>query len=328
MRPRWTTSNVELVPEKASRRAVRSASGLEPVGDHALVDRGDHLLDVRLVEAQDRRAVERHLVDELRERRPDRVEVGVVVEVLGVHRGDHGDGRRELEEGAVRLVGLGHEELALAELGIGAEAVDAAADDDGGIEPARPEHRGDERRRRGLAVGARDGDAVLEPHELGEHLRPRDDGDAALARHLHLDVVGGDGGRVDDHVGALDVGGLMAGEDLGPQALEPLHRVVAPGVRAGDAIAQVEQDLGNAAHAHATDAHEVDLPVFLEHDQAWLACWEMFSRTPAENMVIRSAEPPKEMNGSGRPFVGRAPVTTPRFTRVCVASMIVSPSAR
>ena len=59
-----------------------------------------------------------------------------------------------------------------------------------------------------------------------------------------------------------------------------------------------------------------------------LACWEMFSRTPAENIVIRSAEPPKDMNGSGRPFVGRAPVTTPRFTRVCVASMTVSPSAR
>ena len=67
---------------------------------------------------------------------------------------------------------------------------------------------------------------------------------------------------------------------------------------------------------------------FLNMIRRWLACCEMLSRTPAENMVIRSAEPPKEMNGSGRPFVGRAPVTTPRFTRVCVASMIVSPSAR
>ena len=188
-----------------------------------------------------------------------------MVEVLGVHRGDHGDGRRELEEGAVGLVGLGHEELALAELGVGAEAVDAAAHHHGGIEPARAEHRGDEGRRRGLAVGARDGDAVLEPHELGEHLRPRDDGDAALARHLHLDVVGGDGGRVHDDVRALDVGGLVPGEDLGAEALEPLDGVVAPGVGAGDAIAQVEQHLGDAAHADAADAHEVDLLVFLEH---------------------------------------------------------------
>ena len=43
---------------------------------------------------------------------------------------------------------------------------------------------------------------------------------------------------------------------------------------------------------------------------------------------MSSAEPPKEMNGSGSPLVGSAPVTTPRFTRVWVASMMVSPSAR
>ena len=56
-----------------------------------------------------------------------------------------------------------------------------------------------------------------------------------------------------------------------------------------------------------------------------VACCEMFSSTPAENMVIRSAEPPKEMNGSGSPLVGSAPMTTPRFTSVWVASISGEP---
>src|SRR5207245_9315642 len=45
---------------------------LEPVGDHALLDLGDHLLNVGLVEAEHGRAVERPLVDEGQEGRPDR----------------------------------------------------------------------------------------------------------------------------------------------------------------------------------------------------------------------------------------------------------------
>ena len=71
---------------------------LEPVGDHALLDLRNHLLDIGLVEAEHGRAVERHLVHEGEEGGADRVEVGVVVEVLGVHRRHDRDGRRELEE--------------------------------------------------------------------------------------------------------------------------------------------------------------------------------------------------------------------------------------
>ena len=39
-----------------------------------------------------------------------------------------------------------------------------------GIEAAGVDQRGDQRRGRGLAVGAADRDAALEPHQLGQHL--------------------------------------------------------------------------------------------------------------------------------------------------------------
>src|SRR5262249_48366900 len=151
--------------------------------------------------------------------------------------------------------------------------------------------------------------------------------DAALARHLDLDVVARHRGGVHDDVRAFEMGGLVAGEDLRAQALQALDRLAAPRIGSGHPVAHVEQDLGDPAHAHATDPHEMDLLVLLEH-HALPACCEMFSRTPVENMVMSSAEPPKDTKGSGRPLVGSAPVTTPRFTSVWVASMSVSPRAR
>ncbi len=114
-------------------------------------------------------------------------------------------------------------------------------------------------------MGPRDRDAVLEPHQLGQHLGARDDRHAALSRHLHLYVVARDGGGVHDHMRPLDVAGLVADEDLGAQALEPLHGLAPPLVRARDPVAEVQQHLGDAAHPDAADAHEVDLLVLLEH---------------------------------------------------------------
>ena len=49
----------------------------------------------------------------------------------------------------------------------------------------------------------------------------------------------------------------------------------------------------------------------------------MFSSTPVASIVTSRAEPPKEMKGSGSPFVGSMPVTTPRFTSVWVAMSTV-----
>src|SRR5215470_7975106 len=241
---------------------------LEPVRDDPLLDARDQELDVRLIQAQHGRAVERHLVHERDERVADRVEARVVVEVLGVDRRDDRDRRRQLQEGAVGLVGLGHEELALPEPRVGAEARHPAAHDDRGIEPSLGQDRADHRRGRGLAVGARHRDAVLEAHQLGEHLGPRDRRNLALAGRLDLDVVARHGRGVDDDVRALDVTGLMADEHLRAELREPLDRVRTLLVGAGHAVAEIQEDLGDAGHPDAADPDEMDLLVALKHGPA------------------------------------------------------------
>ena len=84
---------------------------------------------------------------------------------------------RELQERAVALVGFGDQVLRLAEAGVRAHGIDAAADDHGGVESAGGEHCGDHRGGGGLAMHAGDGDAVLQAHEFGEHLGALDDRD-------------------------------------------------------------------------------------------------------------------------------------------------------
>ena len=117
------------------------------------------------------------------------LDAAVEIQVVGVDVGDHGDGRRELQERAVRLVGLGHQELPLAQLGVGPQGVELAADDDGRVDAAVGQDRGHHGGGGGLAVGAGDGDAVLHAHQFGQHLGPRDDRDHPRLRLEDLRVV-------------------------------------------------------------------------------------------------------------------------------------------
>ena len=111
---------------------------------------------------------------------------------------------------------------------------------------------------------AGDGDAVLQAHQLGQHLGARDDRDLPAPRLGHLRVVGLDGAREDHDVRALDVLRRVAQVDLSPPSSSS-RRVAAPAreIRAGDPVAQVQQDLGDAAHPDAADPDEMHLPDFL-----------------------------------------------------------------
>ena len=182
--------------------------------DAPVLDPADEVLHDRVIGAHHGKAVERDVVDEGAEGVLDGVEGLEVVEVLGVDVGDDRDVGRELEEGAVRFVGLDHHPVALAHAGVGAVGVDDAAVDHRRVESAGVEQRRDERGRGGLAVRAGDGDAGLEAHQLGEHLGPAHDRQAALAGDGELGVVAADRGRDDDDLGAVDVLGLVADEGL------------------------------------------------------------------------------------------------------------------
>src|SRR3546814_8414064 len=79
-------------------------------------------------------------------------DLAVEVQVLRVDVGDHGDGRRQLHEAAVRFVGLHHHPVAGAEPGVGADGVDDAAVDDRRVEAGCIQHRRHQRGGSGLAV--------------------------------------------------------------------------------------------------------------------------------------------------------------------------------
>src|SRR5499427_9471639 len=251
---------------QAARDQIRAR--LEPVRDDPLLEAREQELDIGLVQAEDGRAVEGHLVDEGDEGVADRVEGAVVVEVLGVDRCDDRDRRGELQERAVGLVGLGDEEVALAQARVRAEARHPTADDDRRVEAALGQDGADHRGGRGLAVGARDGNAVLEAHQLGEHLGAGDRRDLLPAGGLDLDVVARDRRRIDDHVRALDVAGLVADEDLRAQLREPLDGLAPLLIGARHAVAEVQEYLSYAGHADAADADEMDLLIALKHGPA------------------------------------------------------------
>jgi hypothetical protein len=137
--------------------------------DAAILDLADDALHHGMVDAHHREAVERHVLDKTAERLLHRVEGFEMIEMLGIDIGDDGDVGRQLQEGAVALVGLHHHPVAGAEPGVGAIGIDDAAIDHGGIEIAGIEQCRDHRGRGGLAVGACDRDAALQPHQLGQH---------------------------------------------------------------------------------------------------------------------------------------------------------------
>ena len=234
----------------------------------------------RVVAADDDRAGLTHEAHELRERGTDVLERIVVIEMIRLDVRDDGDIRIEVEEGAVRFVRLGDEELSGAVAAVRVVTLDDAADKEARVEVHAVEHRGGHGRGRRLAVRAGDGDGGIATTELGEHLRARPDGDIELTGSDELRVRLGDGGRHDDDIGCdgVDRGRFMADVDIDPGAGKLAN--IARRLEVGTAhhTAALMQDERDAAHAGAADTDEMDAPRALGvlgicHDRAIL-CFE------------------------------------------------------
>ena len=135
-----------------------------------------------MVDAQHRGAPERHAVAERRERVLERLVAAVVVEVLGVDVGDHRDHGREAQERAVALVGLGDEQRARAEAracGARPAASTRPPTTAVGSSPAASSTCATSEVVVVLPWLPADRDAVLEAHQLGEHLGAPDHRDLA-----------------------------------------------------------------------------------------------------------------------------------------------------
>ena len=200
-----------VVSLRIRRHQVRL--GREPIGGGPPGQLGKDRLDARVVQTEDRETPEGNPVGEGHERLLNRRKASVVIEVLRLDIGDHRDHRSQAQEGAVALVRLGHQKVSGAELGAGAvlaRAQNPAADDGRGVETRFVENVSDERGRGRLAVSARHGDAVLEPHHFGEHLCARNHRNALILRLADLRVAGADGRGDDHHVSAFYVPGIVA----------------------------------------------------------------------------------------------------------------------
>ena len=215
--------------EIAGERAAGDFEGFQiglragAVGDGAAADGGQDGLHVIVVQADDGRAVERNLVDELDEGGADGVERGVVVQVFAVDVGDDREDGRELEERAVAFVGFHHQEIAVAHARVGAaHGAHAAAHHHGGVEAGVIQDGGGHGGGGGFAVAAGDGDAVLEAHQLGQQLAARDHRDLQAAGFLDFGVLFVDRGTDHQGAGSGDVGRGMAFVDGGAQGGQTL----------------------------------------------------------------------------------------------------------
>jgi len=196
--------------------------------------------------------------DEPVEGLPQRLEAAVVGVVVGLDVGDHGDLGAELDEGAVALVGLDHEPLAVGPHGAGADLVDVPADDEAGVEAGFGEDHGQHRGGRRLAVGAGDGDRAPECGDGRQDLRSAQHRQALLPGGDDLGVARTDGGGDGHDLGVAQLVGPVTHRD--PHALvgQTVEGLGGLEVAATHPVAHRGQDAGDGAHARATDPDDVD----------------------------------------------------------------------
>ncbi len=99
------------------------------------------------------------------------------------------------------------------------------------------------------------------PHPKGgEHLGAVPDGDVAAFGFFELGVVLQDSGGNNHHIGvqAIEVFGLLADEDLNARFAQLLGITAFAQVGAGNFHALILGNMGNAAHADATDTDEMN----------------------------------------------------------------------
>ena len=135
-----------------------------------------------------------------------------------------------------------------------------------GSKPARGQHRSHHRGRRRLAVHSGDGDAVLQPHQLGQHLRPLDHGNLARMRLQHLGVGRRHGRAGHHHRRAGHVGGVVALVDRRAQLRQPVRhrrRGAGPSRRPSSPCSAGSRQ---SAHADAADSDEVRVLRSCKHE--------------------------------------------------------------
>ena len=96
---------------------------IQPISEHGPVDLGQDAPDPGVIQAQDVHPVKGHGIAKTDEALVYGFQAGVKIQMIGVHVGDHGHHWGKAQKGAVGLVGLGDQVLALAQFGPGPDGV-------------------------------------------------------------------------------------------------------------------------------------------------------------------------------------------------------------
>ena len=196
-------------------------------------------------------------------------EVGEDVRVVELEVVQHGRARpvvdelRALvEERRVVFVGLDREEARRREPRRAVEVHRHAAHEEAGFESGVLQDPREHRGRRRLAVRARDGEhPAVAQHGLGEPLRPGHVREPAIEDRFHQRIAARDDVADDEEVGAeSELVETPAFDEADALRLElRAHRRIDVGIAAGDGVAGLAGDGGDAAHERAADAEDVDV---------------------------------------------------------------------
>src|SRR5262245_53287912 len=107
---------------------------------------------------------------------------------------------------------------------------------------------------------AGDSDGVwLQSHQLRQHFGARDHWDRAAVCFDDLGVVVTHGGRAHNDVRVSDILSGMTFKDLNTHLLQAIGDVGAFQIGTGDTEAEIDEHLGDAGHADASDTYEMDV---------------------------------------------------------------------
>src|SRR5712671_6204257 len=99
----------------------------------------------------------------------------------------------------------------------------------------------------------------FEPHQLGQHLRARNNWNGSPLRFNDFGIVITHRGRANDDVRIANIFSIMPFDKLHSHLLEPVGYGRALKISSGNAEAKINQHLSDSGHAYAADANEMNL---------------------------------------------------------------------
>ena len=184
----------------------------------------------------------------------------VMIQMLAVDVGHDREDGRKLQKRAVAFVRFHDQKIALADARVrSAHGRDFAADHHRGVHARMAQDGRDHRSGGGLAVTARDRDAVFQAHQFGEQFAARDHGNLQAARFLHFGIRFLDGGTDHQRLRAGHVLRIVAFVDGCAELRQAVGRGRKLQIRAGDRVTQIQQHFGDTAHPDSADPREVQM---------------------------------------------------------------------